>query len=724
VNLQKGHSYGWNANAHDSLGRSGWFTDRWYFYIVNNEPATPTISVTPTTQTVEEGQNGTFTLSSTNTSSCDISGAGLVNYPLHNTTYNIGPMYQTTTFTFRCLGSNSQAVTQDITITVNKKEIPPPPPGVSTVSWNNISQVQNGSEFDIILNTQNIPNGSNISLSSSMGNIYPKSVTIQSNQYSGKVKLTSAINQVKLTATYNSATATSNEFKVLPACSSTLSEFDLNQFELNGLCTPKNIYLPNPEQISPGKYFSSDETAKNSSVPEISSTTQAFSWNTVPGASKYALYVRNMTTGNLEVDKEDISTNSYTANLNPGSLYYWHVRAKDAQNQGGWLSEKLYFKTKQQEVAPVICTTDCFSNVMFFPGIMGSRLYEEVKALPGPSADYCEDLFMNCVEDKELWVSIRILPDEQKRMALNENGKKVLDLYTKNDTVNDSFSDETGIVDDAYGINIYQSFIDDLRDWKEKDKTINDYAFIPYDWRLSLDDIITNGKVKERGKLSYTEDQTFSESFILKKLRDLQSNSKSGKVTLIGHSNGGLVIKALIQKLKDQNDPLYDKIDKVIFVATPQVGTPEGFLSLLHGTRLVYGVVMTATNQRYLAENMPTTYNLLPSKEYFDIQGDPSLNLNKIITFPNHELFSKQTEKYGNEISNFTEFKDFILGKEGREKPTGDDLDNPNNGNETLYNNAEQVHQILDNWQAPENTKVIQVGGWGGKDLSGDRLYC
>ena len=713
VVLKEGHNYTWNANAFDSQNRSGWFADRKYFNVRSQNPNTPpTISVTPTTQTIEEGTDGSFVLSSTNTTSCDITGAGLVNHRLANGDYGIGPMYRTAIFTFRCIGSNGQAVSQDIIITVNKKEVVPPP-GIPTAIISQILNTKTSELFPITINTTNIADGTNLELTSfgvpndedqplfAMGTVIPKTVTIQNNTYTGNIKVTSAINKVKLKVSYNgNVLTTSNTFDIDPTCYSSLSELELSEFELSGLCTPKNIYLQNPEPLSPGKAWTGEE---------VDSTTQTFKWTTVSGATKYALYVRNMTTGNLEVDKEDISTNSYTANLNPGSLYYWHIRAKDSNNQGGWLSEKLYFKTKSQEIVPTTCTTDCFSNVMFFPGIMGSRLYEEKGSLD------CGEVLngSECFWDKELWVSLAALHDDHRRMALDSNGKKIYDIYTKEDK---------GLVEEVpgfIGLNIYKSFADDLKDLKNSN-VITDYSLVPYDWRLSLEDIITNGKVGERNKLSYADSQNFSESFILKKLRDLQSNSKSGKVTLIGHSNGGLVIKALIQKLKENNDPLYDKIDKVIFVATPQVGTPEGFLSLLHGTRLAaFGAVMTATNNRYLAENMPTTYNLLPSKGYFDIQGDPSLNLNKIITFPNHELFSKQTEKYGTEISNFTEFKDFILGKEGREKPTGDDLDNANNGNENLYNNAEKIHQMLDNWQAPENTKVIQVAGWGIKTFAG-----
>ena len=41
-----------------------------------------------------------------------------------------------------------------------------------------------------------------------------------------------------------------------------------------------------------------------------------------------------------------------------------------------------------------------------------------------------------------------------------------------------------GIIDEIGVFNIYKSFISDLKKWKEEEKIIEDYAFIPYDWRV------------------------------------------------------------------------------------------------------------------------------------------------------------------------------------------------------------------------------------------------
>ena len=343
------------------------------------------------------------------------------------------------------------------------------------------------------------------------------------------------------------------------------------------------------------------------------------------------------------------------------------------------------------------CTVDCFSNVLFLPGIMGSRLYEQ-----------------DISNEKELWISRD--DSNHANLSLNESGKSINEIYTKDDTQN-AGEDETGIIDEIFGLNIYNSFIDNLQKWKEDDKIIEDYAFIPYDWRLSLEDIITNGTT-DNGNLSYDQTQNFSESFILKKLEELQESSRTSKVTIIAHSNGGLVVKALVQKLNDTNNPLYDKIDKIILVAVPQIGTPDALAALLHGTELGHGFIMDKDRSRQLSENMPGVYNLLPSASYFTTV-DPAFAVDKLVSFENTSFFDPQTSQYGVFVSNETELENYVLGTDGRTKPAFSDTVNPNIGNSALYDQAESTHQILDVWQPSPSTKVIQVAGWGEETLAG-----
>jgi pimeloyl-ACP methyl ester carboxylesterase len=379
------------------------------------------------------------------------------------------------------------------------------------------------------------------------------------------------------------------------------------------------------------------------------------------------------------------SFDGYGNNASPGGVAF---QLCDASGCSGGFHDAT--------ATPLICVIDCYSNVMFFPGIMGSRLYE------------------NTGSENELWVSAS--DAAQAKLSMDTQGKSVNQIYTKDDTKNNGETDETGVVDDVYGFNIYQSFIADLKDWKSQG-IIKDYDFIPYDWRLAPEQIVTQSTTTA-GNITYGGSQNLQDSYVVKKLQELVDSSKSGKVTIIAHSNGGLVVKALVQKLKDANSPLYDKIDKIIFVAVPQVGTPDAIMGLLHGSDIGYGFIMSAERMRMLAENMPAIYNLLPSSAYFTTVS-PTFAVDKVVSFENDPLFNMQVSQYGMFVSNSSELKNYLLGSEGRMRPTFSDLVNANIGNQVVYTQAESFHQAYDTWQPAPSTKVIQVAGWGVDTIAG-----
>ena len=327
-----------------------------------------------------------------------------------------------------------------------------------------------------------------------------------------------------------------------------------------------------------------------------------------------------------------------------------------------------------------VCQADCYSNVLFLPGMMGSRLFEQ--------SSVCEILN----NEKERWTSTSDC--DHKRLALDSTGKSIYPLYTK--------EGKEGAVDDTYSFNIYQSFMNDLDNWKNDEHIIADYGIVPYDWRLSLDDIVSGGKVTSNG-LSYI--QATSSPYIIQELRNLAANSRTGKVTIVAHSNGGLVAKALIQKLKDEHDPLYDKIDNVVFVAVPQAGTPEAVGKILHGGS-IGGFVMSAKRVRDLLNNMPSAYNLTPSRAYIG-------SSTPLIEFDGSAVSPELIARYGNTIDTYDELKDYLVGGDGRAVPAYDDLDSAARGNSTLLSSADGVHAILDQWTPATSTMVYEIAGWG-----------
>jgi pimeloyl-ACP methyl ester carboxylesterase len=336
------------------------------------------------------------------------------------------------------------------------------------------------------------------------------------------------------------------------------------------------------------------------------------------------------------------------------------------------------------------CVTDCFSNVLFLPGIEASRLYS-------PSAFGSSE--------NQLWE-----PDNDQdveNLLLDQNGKSIgTDIYTRD------------VIDSAYGIiGIYGSFINTLKDLKSGGK-ISDYSFVPYDWRLSIDDILSDGTVTGSGdseQISYTS--TSADPYIISELRRLAKTSKSGKVTIVAHSNGGLVTKALLKKLSDTNDPLLQKIDKIIFVAVPQLGTPEAIAAGLHGYQQglpndAISFLLSDRTAREFAHNSPATYNLLPSSDYFKYVDTPVVTFDSSLT----DWISRYGDKGGNVIHSEELLQNFLTDSFGRVATDSSDVGKPDYLSQTLLTPAQSLHAELDNWQIPAGIKVVEIAGWGVPD--------
>lgn len=316
------------------------------------------------------------------------------------------------------------------------------------------------------------------------------------------------------------------------------------------------------------------------------------------------------------------------------------------------------------------------SSVLFLPGVEASRLYEKLDML----GEY------------RLWEP-RDRVEDLQRLYLDNEGKSVSDgIYTKD------------VVDSFFGIvGIYGGFVDYMNDLV-KENIIKEWKPIPYDWRLPLEDIVDSGIKLENGEMN-----------IIEELEKLAKNSNTGKVTIIGHSNGGLLGKVLIDRLKTAGKE--NLVDKFIMVATPQVGTPKAMAGLLHGDKL--GIPMTMVNRstaRNLVENMSSAYNLLPSKKYFDYVQT------SVVEFEDDVKDTYDFENiYGSKIDSKDELDKFLTGDDGKRSDPGfADTDSPNVVNENLLDKANNIHNnLLDNWQAPENMEVIQIAGWGLDTIAG-----
>lgn len=310
----------------------------------------------------------------------------------------------------------------------------------------------------------------------------------------------------------------------------------------------------------------------------------------------------------------------------------------------------------------------CCSNVLFIPGLEASRLYRQESS------------------ENKLWEPNRNL-DAQK-LFLDSLGHSLnQDIYTKE------------IVSSGFGYDIYEQFATSMNALVT-DHSINYWQAMPYDWRLDLNDLVTNGTLRGDAGLTHRVN-------LVDEIMSVASTSQTGKVTIIAHSNGGLLGKLLIKKLEELGHG--DLVDKFIMVGVPQLGTPRALGALLHGfdESLLKGIILKESVARDLAENMPGAHNLLPSEQYFSHVTDP------VVTFDPSVSLVSDLQLYGPTVTDLGTLYDFLAGeRDGRAEPQSNDLLHPNLLKRGFLSKATWLHQVIDTWQ-PSFAHVYQIAGWG-----------
>ncbi len=345
------------------------------------------------------------------------------------------------------------------------------------------------------------------------------------------------------------------------------------------------------------------------------------------------------------------------------------------------------------------CTINCNSNVLFLPGIEGSRLYQQQGSIDCSMMPPDTTPPEACFHENQLWEPNR--DADVRKIFLDNEGKSDMnhDVYTRDiiDEVN-VLPDPTGLLQD----NIYKSFKNDLKNLKESEHLITDYSIVPYDWRLSLADILSSGK-KEGENILYNKATT--SPYIIQELRRLAASSRTGKVTIIAHSNGGLVTKALTNMLGTEASVL---IDKIIFIAVPQVGTPAALAAALHGYDQdhLFGLITSKSTARTFASTSPMTYNLLPSAGYLKYVDSPVLSFDATTT-------PDWNARYGDFIRSPERLHNFLTDSYGRVDSQSLSTDEPIQLHDPLLTNAETLHADLDKWVPPAGIQLIQIAGWG-----------
>ena len=230
---------------------------------------------------------------------------------------------------------------------------------------------------------------------------------------------------------------------------------------------------------------------------------------------------------------------------------------------------------------------------------------------------------------------------------------------------------------------------------------INEWKSFGYDWRKSIPEVVAGIEKKA----------TTTESLV-DIARGLAERSRTGKVTLVAHSNGGLVAEELVKVLTDQG--LDNLIDSVISVAVPYVGTPTAISSILHGDHqsIAGGLILKASVARELGQNMPSAYSLLPSSAYYSKVTTPS------IIFASTTVSGINDGSYAQVIHTSTDQNSFVDDSLGVRKTSAatalasGDTSFPIIGNSILTKAAESIHSILDAFSWPTTINRWNLLGW------------
>ncbi|MHB1316576.1 MAG: lipase/acyltransferase domain-containing protein [Minisyncoccota bacterium] len=383
---------------------------------------------------------------------------------------------------------------------------------------------------------------------------------------------------------------------------------------------------------------------------------------------------------NLESDSNGFNRNVYLA-----SSTVWTTVGKGPIFT---TDDNLTWKSAKDET-PVVSG---LSNVLFLPGLEASRLYMQ-KSVLGVQ-----------VED-QLWES-NIKADVEDLYLNTDGTSEKSGIYTRDAIKETNTPTALGFV----GQNIYKSLFNTLDALTShdlpKEQRMAKWEAYAYDWRQSVDDIVENGTQYEAGKKS-----------LVTTLENLVASSTTGKVTIVAHSNGGLLAKALLVKLQKMKDlgtsNLLDNIDTLILVASPQIGTAMAVPTILHGydQRMMMGLIMDEEHARELGRNMLGGYGLLPSKEYINrIDVSPvtftGSGLPNVVTTP-------YINTYGRTIDSYAEYKNFLFGNEGRIDPAPSSTKLPIKLSSSLFSKAETLHDSIDAWTPPQSMRVVEIAGWG-----------
>lgn len=304
------------------------------------------------------------------------------------------------------------------------------------------------------------------------------------------------------------------------------------------------------------------------------------------------------------------------------------------------------------------------SSVLFLPGIQSSRLYKE-----------------GLVFEDQVWEPTT--NEDIRDLVFTPEGTSLNPIYTND------------VLDEVYGFdNVYKSFLNQMA-VLQQEGVIKEFSPFAYDWRYDVYKIATEPVAYPNGQ----------QKRLLDEVRALAEDSYTGKVTIIAHSNGGLVAKALLDSYGEGQ--LAGLVDKLVLVGTPQLGTPKALGVLLHGMdqQAAMGYLIDDLTARTVARQFPGTYTLLPSEEYFEVTGD-------VVLSADNSSSTQHIRAYG-QVNSEEDQARFLV--DALDVLSGNIFaaNEPIQLDSRLVTEAQAIHRRLADWHAPEGLEVYEVVGTG-----------
>lgn len=318
------------------------------------------------------------------------------------------------------------------------------------------------------------------------------------------------------------------------------------------------------------------------------------------------------------------------------------------------------------------------AKVIFIPGLEASRLYvcdgaDEKNVWPAFKSSTFSNLAL-------LPVTTPVGPGQTVTVTSQR------EVHTR-DLVLEGYSNGSGP-------NIYKSFVA----YMDGQFPGGGWDYFPYDWRFGYDQILDQGVTIRDGP------QPCSGFRVRNLVNEIESFQ--GKISIVAHSNGGLLAKRLIQRLVARGTAA--KVEKLILVASPQFGTPEAQEILFHGTnfptdRLAGAFALDPSVVKTVALNMPGAYNMLPSREFFNHPPCTAIGCKTVASFTSLLATDMSLSALASDVNSYDELRSLARGDSPYRCPSNiiDCTDAPQRVNSTLLDSADGTHQFLDSFAPP-----------------------